>query len=70
MAASPIITEKPASHFVQINFGNPRCITETAPDRTNPGRRRRKFEPEGDNCDAVLITKAFKTGWAEFIVYK
>jgi len=25
---------------------------------------------EGDNCDAVLITKAFKLGWRHFIIYK
>jgi glutamate synthase domain-containing protein 3 len=28
------------------------------------------FEPEGENCDAVLMTKAFKLGWRNFIVYK
>ncbi|MHB8110139.1 MAG: GltB/FmdC/FwdC-like GXGXG domain-containing protein [Syntrophorhabdaceae bacterium] len=29
-----------------------------------------KFEPEGDNCDAVMIVKAFKLGWRRFMVYK
>ncbi len=28
------------------------------------------FEPEGDDCDAVLIVKAYKLGWRRFIVYK
>ncbi len=27
------------------------------------------FEPEGDNCDAVLITDAYHLGWREFIVF-
>jgi glutamate synthase domain-containing protein 3 len=29
-----------------------------------------QFEPEGDNCDAVMMVKAFKFGWKYFIVYK
>jgi len=28
-----------------------------------------KFEPEGENCDALLIVKAFHLGWKNFIVY-
>ena len=28
-----------------------------------------KFEPEGDNCDAVLIVKAVKLGWKNIILY-
>ena len=28
------------------------------------------FEPEGDNCDAVMIVAAHKLGWKRFIVYK
>ncbi len=28
------------------------------------------FEPEGDDCDAVTIVKAYKLGWKRFIVYK
>jgi glutamate synthase domain-containing protein 3 len=28
-----------------------------------------KFQPEGDNCDALLIVKAYQLGWKRFIVY-
>lgn len=28
-----------------------------------------KFPPEGDDCDARLIVKAFQLGWKQFIVY-
>jgi glutamate synthase domain-containing protein 3 len=28
-----------------------------------------KFPPEGDNCDAVLLQKAYTLGWRRFIVY-
>jgi glutamate synthase domain-containing protein 1/glutamate synthase domain-containing protein 3 len=27
------------------------------------------FEPEGDDCDAVLIADAYKLGWRRFVVY-
>ena len=27
------------------------------------------FAPEGDDCDATLLVKAFQTGWRRFIVY-
>jgi glutamate synthase domain-containing protein 3 len=29
-----------------------------------------RFEPEGEDCDAVMIVKAYKLGWKRFIVYK
>ncbi len=29
-----------------------------------------KFEPEGDNCDAVLIVKAVKLGWRRIILFQ
>ncbi|MDP6544561.1 MAG: glutamate synthase [Phycisphaerae bacterium] len=28
------------------------------------------FQPEGDDCDSVLITKAFRLGWKQFVVYR
>jgi glutamate synthase domain-containing protein 1/glutamate synthase domain-containing protein 3 len=28
------------------------------------------FPPEGDDCDAVLLRKAYKLGWKRFIVYR
>jgi len=28
-----------------------------------------KFKPEGDDCDAVLMAKAFKLGWKRFMIY-
>jgi glutamate synthase domain-containing protein 3 len=29
-----------------------------------------RFEPEGEDCDAVMTVKAYKLGWKRFIVYK
>jgi glutamate synthase domain-containing protein 1/glutamate synthase domain-containing protein 3 len=28
------------------------------------------FPPEGDDCDAVFLRKAYQTGWSRFIVYR
>ncbi len=30
----------------------------------------RDFQPEGDDCDAVLLRKAHQAGWKKFIVYR
>lgn len=30
----------------------------------------RGFQPEGDDCDAVLLRKAYNLGWKRFIVYR
>ena len=30
----------------------------------------RDFPPEGDECDAILLRKAFQAGWKRFIVYR
>ena len=27
------------------------------------------FEPEGDDCDALVLVEAYKAGWKRFIVY-
>jgi glutamate synthase domain-containing protein 1/glutamate synthase domain-containing protein 3 len=70
LAASPIITEKPASHFVQINFATRGALQKPHQNNKTLVIDAGQFEPEGDNCDAVLITKAFKLGWRNFIVYK
>jgi len=70
LAASPIITEKTASHFVQINFATRGALQKPHQNNKTLVIDAGQFEPEGDNCDAVLITKAFKLGWRNFIVYK
>ncbi len=31
---------------------------------------RQGFPPEGDDCDAVLLRKAYQAGWKRFIVYR
>ncbi len=70
LAATPGINDTMASRFRQIDFatrGNlkaPKQLEEVLVINAE------HFEPEGENCDAVLIVKAYKLGWRRFIVYK
>ncbi len=68
-AAAPMITEGADSRFSRIDF--------KTRDRLRAPQKNEKilvigagqFEAEGDNCDAVMIVKAFNLGWKRFIVY-
>jgi glutamate synthase domain-containing protein 1/glutamate synthase domain-containing protein 3 len=70
LAATPMITEKAASQFSQIDFDTRESLR--APQQGNQILviNAEHFEPEGDSCDAVILVKAYKLGWRHFIVYK
>ena len=70
LAATPMITEKTTSQFVQIDFATRGSLQKPHQNNQTLVIDAGNFEPEGDNCDAVLIVKAFKLGWRHFIVYK
>ena len=70
LAATPMITEKTSSPFVQIDFAARGSLRKPHQHEQTLVIDAGNFEPEGDNCDAVLIVKAFKLGWRHFIVYK
>jgi glutamate synthase domain-containing protein 1/glutamate synthase domain-containing protein 3 len=68
-AATPIITGKAASQFVKIDFSTRAGLRAPQGKEQTLVIDAGHFEPEGDNCDAVMIVKAFKLGWKRFIVY-
>ncbi|OGO15048.1 MAG: glutamate synthase [Chloroflexi bacterium RBG_16_48_7] len=70
LAATPMITEKMSSQFCQIDFATRDSLR--APQERNQVLviNAEHFEPEGENCDAVMIVKAYKLGWRRFILYK
>jgi glutamate synthase domain-containing protein 3 len=70
LAATPMITEKTTSRFAQIDFTNRAALRKPHQTEQTLVIDAGHFEPEGENCDAVLMTKAFKLGWRNFIVYK
>lgn len=68
--ATPRIAEKPDSRFSRIDFAS-RGQLRAPQEKDNilivdAGQ----FEPEGENCDAVMLVKAFKLGWKRFIIYR
>jgi glutamate synthase domain-containing protein 1/glutamate synthase domain-containing protein 3 len=70
LAATPMITEKTTSQFSQIDFATRNGLKTPQQNNQILVINAEHFEPEGENCDAVMIVKAFKLGWRRFIVYK
>jgi glutamate synthase domain-containing protein 1/glutamate synthase domain-containing protein 3 len=70
LAATPMIDKSTSSQFVQIDFACRGSLR--APQQNNQILviNAEHFEPEGDNCDALTIVKAYKLGWRRFIIYK
>jgi glutamate synthase domain-containing protein 3 len=70
LAATPMITEKSSSKFTQIDFANRAALRKPHQTEQTLVVDAGQFEPEGENCDAVLMAKAFKLGWKKFIVFR
>jgi len=68
--ASPMITEIANSRFSRIGFASRDQLRAPKNNEKFLIIDAEHFEPEGDQCDAVMIVKAFKLGWKHFIVYK
>jgi glutamate synthase domain-containing protein 3 len=68
--ATPMITGKAASQFSRIDFANRASMRAPQQNEQILVIDAGQFEPEGDNCDAVMMVKACKLGWKRFMVYK
>jgi glutamate synthase domain-containing protein 1/glutamate synthase domain-containing protein 3 len=68
--ATPAIVDGAASRFSRIDFPTRDALRAPQPHEQVLVINAERFEPEGDNCDAVLMVKACKLGWRRFIVYK
>jgi glutamate synthase domain-containing protein 1/glutamate synthase domain-containing protein 3 len=68
--AAPTITEMSKSQFSRIDFTSRDQLRAPENNERTLVIDAGHFEPEGEKCDAVMITKAFKLGWKRFIVYK
>jgi glutamate synthase domain-containing protein 1/glutamate synthase domain-containing protein 3 len=69
-SGTPRITGKPAGQFCLIDFSTRDKLRAPGKGETTLIIDAENFEPEGDDCDAVMIVKAYKLGWKRFIVYK
>ncbi|PKO58666.1 MAG: glutamate synthase, partial [Betaproteobacteria bacterium HGW-Betaproteobacteria-18] len=70
LSSVPKITDKTDSRCSRIDF-------ESRAELRAPQKNERvlvidagQFEPEGENCDAVMIVKAYQLGWKRFIVHR
>jgi len=68
-AATPKIAEKTAGQFSLIDFDTRDKLRAPTGEETTLVIDAERFEPEGDDCDAVLMVKAYKLGWRRFIVF-
>jgi len=69
-SATPLITEKSDAIFSRIDFTTRDQLRAPRKNESTLIIDAERFEPEGDNCDAVMIVAAHKLGWRRFIVYK
>jgi glutamate synthase domain-containing protein 3 len=70
LMAVPVITGNVASQYLRIDYANRNSLKPPVQDGQILVIDAERFEPEGENCDAVLMLKAYKLGWKRFIVYK
>jgi len=70
LAATPIITENDISRFCQIDFATRGNLRPPEQNNRTLVIDAEHFAAEGDDCDALMIVRAYKLGWRRFIVYK
>ncbi len=65
-----MITDNADSTYCLIDFESRDAIHTPKGNETTLIINAKKFTPQDDTCDAVLIKKAFDLGWKQFIVFK
>jgi glutamate synthase domain-containing protein 3 len=68
--ASPLLGEPGEGSFRRLNWANRTKIVAPQPGEDVLCIDAEKFPPEGDDCDAVYLRRAFQAGWRRFIVYR
>ena len=67
---TPKITDKTDARYSRIDFAARDQLRAPQKNEQTLIIDAEQFEPEGDNCDAVMIVAAYKLGWKRFIVYR
>lgn len=65
-----IAGERPGGAYRRIDFAGRSRLRPPEGDETTLVIDAEKFTPEGDDCDAGMLVKAYMAGWRRFIVYK
>jgi len=68
--ATPMIAEGMASRFSRIDFATRAALCPPQRENQTLVINAEHFEPEGDNCDALIVVRAYKLGWRRFILYR
>ena len=68
--ATPFIGEEDSSQFNRIDFSSRDAFKSPQDETQVLVVDAQDFEPEGDNCDAVMLVNAYKLGWRHFIIYR
>jgi glutamate synthase domain-containing protein 1/glutamate synthase domain-containing protein 3 len=68
--ASPVVGEPGEGSFRRIHWDSRNKIAAPLAGEEVLVIDAEKFPPEGDDCDAVYLRKAYQAGWRRFIVYR
>ena len=65
----PAIGDRGAGHICRIEWATRDTLRAPSDDETTLVIEADGFPPEGDDCDATLIVRAYELGWRRFIEY-
>ncbi|HEX7500085.1 MAG TPA: glutamate synthase, partial [Polyangia bacterium] len=68
--STPIIGQPGEGSFRRIHWDSRNKIAAPLPGEEVLIIDAEKFPPEGDDCDAVYLRKAYQAGWRRFVVYR
>jgi glutamate synthase domain-containing protein 1/glutamate synthase domain-containing protein 3 len=68
--ATPLVGEPGEGTFRRFHWDSRNKIEAPKPGEEVLVIDAEKFPPEGDDCDAVYLRKAYQAGWKRFIVYR
>jgi hypothetical protein len=70
LASVPAIAEESSSRFARLDFAARAALRAPREQETTLVIDAESFQPEGDDCDALLIVAAYRLGWRRFIVHR
>jgi glutamate synthase domain-containing protein 1/glutamate synthase domain-containing protein 3 len=68
--AAPLFGEPPARWWRRITWALRNRLAAPLPGEELLAIDAHGFPPEGDDCDATLLRRAYETGWKRFAVYR
>ena len=68
--SAPLFGEPPSRFWRRVNWETRGHVTGPKAGEEVLIIDAQNFPPEGDDCDAVLMRKAYQAGWNRFIVYR